>query len=223
MLCGLLFAVAFPLYAQDWTVQDSLRLRQLLRGEGEVKLNQEALRELGANFGLESPKASTDKAWLEFDTTLPSIFKEQQLPKSEVILTLYPYTANTRFDWDPIARRKIKIDKNTWRNDPFYEIKRQTIPTNWAKRPLDAGPRETLEQIEATGLRYRLTERANNMTVGSWQPAAGPSSLDLMTPFTREFWDVKGRKRRARTLEVLRQYGDSTTVLIKEPLYKLQK
>ena len=47
------------------------------------------------------------------------------------------------------------------------------IPTNWAKHPFDAGPRETVEQIEATGLRYRVTERANNMAVGGWQGASG--------------------------------------------------
>lgn len=60
-----------------------------------------------------------------------------------------------------------------------------------------------------------VTERANNMAVGGWQGASGGgiSGLDLMTPFTREFWNFKGRKRRARTLEVLKAYGDSITVL----------
>ena len=55
----------------------------------------------------------------------------------------------------------------------------------------------------------------NNMAVGGWQGASGGgiSGLDLMTPFTREFWNFKGRKRRARTLEVLKAYGDSITVL----------
>ncbi len=63
-------------------------------------------------------------------------------------------------------------------------------------------------------LRYRVTERANNMAVGGWQGASGGgiSGLDLMTPFTREFWNFKGRKRRARTLEVLKAYGDSITL-----------
>lgn len=42
-----------------------------------------------------------------------------------------------------------------------------------------------------------------------------PSGYSLMTIFTREFWDRKGRHRRARTLEVLRTYGDSITVHIK--------
>ena len=34
-----------------------------------------------------------------------------------------------------------------------------------------------------------------------------------MTLFTREFGISKARKRRARTLEVLKAYGDSITVL----------
>ena len=126
-----------------------------------------------------------------------------------------PYTANTKYNWDPIYQKKIKVDKDTWRGDEFYALKILMIPTNWAKHPFDAGPRETVEQIEATGLRYRVTERANNMAVGGWQGASGGgiSGLDLMTPFTREFWNFKGRKRRARTLEVLKAYGDSITVL----------
>lgn len=136
-------------------------------------------------------------------------------PEKKVVLTLRPYTANTKYNWDPIYQKKIKVDKDTWRGDEFYALKILMIPTNWAKHPFDAGPRETVEQIEATGLRYRVTERANNMAVGGWQGAngGGISGLDLMTPFTREFWNFKGRKRRARTLEVLKAYGDSITVL----------
>lgn len=108
--------------------------------------------------------------------------------------------------------------------DPYYELKTLFIYTNWAKTPLDIGPRESVEQIEATGQRYRVTERANNMAVGSWQGVGGGGigSLDLMTPFTREFWNFKGRRRRARTLEVLKAYGDSTTVLIKHPVKELK-
>lgn len=102
----------------------------------------------------------------------------------------------------------------------FYELKMLRIYSDWAKTPLEKGIRKSIDEIEATGLRYRVTERANNMAVGSWQGASGSSGFsgDFMTPFTKEFWNVKGRKRRARTLEVLRAYGDSTTVLIKEPV-----
>lgn len=212
---GLLCAVAFPLYAQDWTPQDSIRLHRLLQGEGEVKLNPEVLKEMGVTSPLGTPKMVTDKSWLDFDSTLPVM---PRAPKKKIVLTLRPYTARTKYNWDPIYQKKIQVDENTWRGDPYYELKTRFLPTNWAKTPLDVGPRESIEQIEATGQRYRVTERANNMAVGGWQGAAGVGigGLDLMLPFTREFWNFKGRKRRARTLEVLRTYGDSITVRMKK-------
>lgn len=180
-----------------------------------MKLNPNALMELEMNIS-GTPKASANKPWMDFNTALPPSLSGKA--KKTVRLSLHPYTANTKYDWDPVYQKKINVNENTWRGDEFYTMKTFIIPANWAKHPLDAGLRETLEQIEATGLRYRVTERANNMAVGSWHGASGDGigNLDFMLPFTREFWNVKGRKRRARTLEVLKSYGDSTTVLIKQ-------
>lgn len=216
-IIGLLLVVVLPVCAQNWTPQDSLRLRRLLDGEGEIKLNPEVLKEMGVQEPLGKQQMSLERQWLDFNTTLPEI---PNTPKKKVILTLRPYTANTKYNWDPVYQKKIKINKNTWRGDTFYELKMLRIYSDWAKTPLEKGIRKSIDEIEATGLRYRVTERANNMAVGSWQGASGGSGFsgDFMTPFTKEFWNVKGRKRRARTLEVLRAYGDSTTVLIKEPV-----
>ena len=216
-IIGLLLVVVLPVCAQNWTPQDSLRLRRLLDGEGEIKLNPEVLKEMGVQEPLGKQQMSLERQWLDFNTTLPEI---PNTPKKKVILTLRPYTANTKYNWDPVYQKKIKINKNTWRGDSFYELKMLRIYSDWAKTPLEKGIRKSIDEIEATGLRYRVTERANNMAVGSWQGASGGSGFsgDFMTPFTKEFWNVKGRKRRARTLEVLRAYGDSTTVLIKEPV-----
>ena len=216
-IIGLLLVVVLPVCAQNWTPQDSLRLRRLLDGEGEIKLNPEVLKEMGVQEPLGKQQMSLERQWLDFNTTLPEI---PNTPKKKVILTLRPYTANTKYNWDPVYQKKIKINKNTWRGDPFYELKMLRIYSDWAKTPLEKGIRKSIDEIEATGLRYRVKERANNMAVGSWQGASGGSGFsgDFMTPFTKEFWNVKGRKRRARTLEVLRAYGDSTTVLIKEPV-----
>lgn len=214
-LWGLLIATAFPLYAQNWTPQDSIRLQQLLNGKGELELNQKALKELHQERLVGTPEVSLDKPWMDFDTSLPDM-PETDKRKNKVRLTLYPYRPNTPYNWDPVYQRKIKVDKNTWRG-PFYELRTRSIPSNWAKCPLDAGPRESVEQIEATGLRYRVTERANGMAVGSWQSVNSiGGGQDLMKPFTRDFWDIKGRKRRARTLEVLRTYGDSISVWEKD-------
>jgi hypothetical protein len=137
------------------------------------------------------------------------------------VLTLRPYTANTKYNWDPVYQKKITVNKNTWRSSPFYELTKLKIYTNWAKRPLDAGPRESVEQIEATGLRYMVTERANNMAVGGWRGVGGGGiSGDFMAPFTKDFWNIKGRKRRARTLEVLKTYGDSISVRRNDAIIK---
>lgn len=211
LIIGLLYAVAFPLCAQNRTPQDSLKLQLLLKGNGEVKVNPDALKELEMNI-LGTPEVSVNKSWMDFDLTLPTSLQEE--PKKTIKLTLRPYTANTKYNRDPVYQKKIKIDENTWRTDPYYELKHLFICTNRAKPPLDVGPRESIEQVEATGQRYRVTERADNMAVGGWQKAGGGCSFsgDFMAPFTREFWNFKGRKRRARTLEALKTYGDSTTV-----------
>lgn len=218
LFLGLLFVVAFPLYAQEWTPQDSLHLRRFLSGEGEVRLNPDVLKEIGIDSPLGSPKEDMNKSWLEFDSSLPVM---PQMPEKKVVLTLRPYTANTKYNWDPVYQKKITVDKNTWRSSPFYELTKLKIYTNWAKRPLDAGPRESVEQIEATGLRYMVTERANNMAVGSWRGVGGGGiSGDFMAPFTKDFWNIKGRKRRARTLEVLKTYGDSISVRRNDAIIK---
>ena len=218
LFLGLLFVVAFPLYAQEWTPQDSLHLRRFLSGEGEVRLNPDVLKEIGIDSPLGSPKEDMNKSWLEFDSSLPVM---PQMPEKKVVLTLRPYTANTKYNWDPVYQKKITVNKNTWRSSPFYELTKLKIYTNWAKRPLDAGPRESVEQIEATGLRYMVTERANNMAVGGWRGVGGGGiSCDFMAPFTKDFWNIKGRKRRARTLEVLKTYGDSISVRRNDAIIK---
>lgn len=218
LFLGLLFVVAFPLYAQEWTPQDSLHLRRFLSGEGEVRLNPDVLKEIGIDSPLGSPKKDMNKSWLEFDSSLPVM---PQMPEKKVVLTLRPYTANTKYNWDPVYQKKITVNKNTWRSSPFYELTKLKIYTNWAKRPLDAGPRESVEQIEATGLRYMVTERANNMAVGGWRGVGGGGiSGDFMVPFTKDFWNIKGRKRRARTLEVLKTYGDSISVRRNDAIIK---
>ena len=218
LFLGLLCAVAFPLYAQEWTPQDSLRLHRLLNGGGEVKLNPDVLKEIGADAPSGSPKADVHKTWLDFNTALPVM---PRMPEKKVVLTLRPYTANTKYNWDPIYQKKITVNKNTWRGDPFYELTTRFIYSDWAKTPMDAGPRESIEQIEATGLRYMVTERANNMAVGSWR-GTGSSGFtgDFMRPFTKEFWNRKAARRRARTLEVLKAYGDSVSARRKEAIIK---
>ena len=108
----------------------------------------------------------------------------EALPKPKVMLTLMPYKANTRYNWDPIYQKKIKIDKNTWRGDPFYEIRHQRSYSNWARNPMAKGMRKSLDEIQASGVRFRqLGERANGMMVNT-------VVMDAPIPFVWWEWSV---------------------------------
>ena len=209
-------------YSQVWTAQDSLHLKKLLESDQELHLNMDAVKSIDFGTAVGTPRMSEEKSWMMPDESLP-----EALPKPKVVLSLMPYKANTRYNWDPIYQKKIKIDKNTWRGDPFYEIRHQRSYSNWARNPMAKGVRKSLDEIQASGVRFRqLSERANGMMVNTVVmdapiPLFGGSGvyinggtvggLDLMAVFTKEFWNKKGRDNRARTLEVLRTYGDSTT------------
>ena len=173
---GLLWGVACASYAQNWTIQDSLRLQQLLQGKEEIELNRTLLQEMEQSPYMGKPHMSVEKQWMEPDATLPSV---PDAPGKRMVLTLHPYTARTKYNWDPVYQKKIKVDANTWRSDPFASFK---------------------------------INLANHL---AQEPKQKPSGMDLMTPFTREFWSFRAKKTRARTLEVLRTYGDSLTAGIK--------
>lgn len=221
-------------YAQVWTAQDSLHLKKLLESDQELHLNMDAVKSIDFGSAVGTPRMSEEKSWMMPDESLP-----EALPKPKVMLTLMPYKANTRYNWDPIYQKKIKIDKNTWRGDPFYEIRHQRSYSNWARNPMAKGMRKSLDEIQASGVRFRqLGERANGMMVNAVVmdapiPLFGGSGvyinggtiggLDLMAVFTKDFWNKTGRDNRARTLEVLRTYGDSTTVLINKPIEQIAR
>lgn len=226
ILILLVCSAALKVSAQ-WTEKDSLNLKRILKGEEDIKLNLDAVKLIDFGSGMGTPKMSEEKNWALPDETLPLA-----LPKKKIVLTLRPYTANTRFDWDPIYQRKIVIDKNTWRGDPFYELRHQISYSNWAHNPMEGGVRKSLDEIRSSGVRFhQMGERANGMLVNSVSMGGGIplysgvsinggtiGGLDLMTVFTKDFWDKKGRERRERTLEVLRSYGDSTTHMINRSL-----
>ena len=180
-------------YSQVWTAQDSLHLKKLLESDQELHLNMDAVKSIDFGTAVGTPRMSEEKSWMMPDESLP-----EALPKPKVVLSLMPYKANTRYNWDPIYQK-----------------------------------------IQASGVRFRqLSERANGMMVNTVVmdapiPLFGGSGvyinggtvggLDLMAVFTKEFWNKKGRDNRARTLEVLRTYGDSTTVLINKPIEQIAR
>ncbi len=202
--------------SQEWTTQDSIKLNRILQGNEEIKLNPEAVKQI--DFGSDvmgTPLMSTEKSWMLPDATLPSVLPNTLPLNKKQMLTLRPYKPNTPYDWDPVYQKKIKVGQDTWRGDPFYRIKTLRSYTNMEKVPQK--PKRTggvPSDIEAVNLRYNpLMGQANGAMAG-----VGIGGLDFMSIFTKDFWDVKGRERRGRTLEILKAYGDSTTRFIPMPI-----
>lgn len=220
LLIPLLLICSNALFGQEWSHQDSLKLKKLLESEGEIKLNKEAVGKInfGNNIGGE-PLMSLEKEWLKPDVTLPKVTNETETINRQQFLSLRPYNASTPCNWDPIYRKKIKMNADTWRGNPLYHLTKLRTYSNWGKRNIDPGVRHSLEQIESSGQRYNpLAQRVNNQWVGAWQNNPVASGLDFNAALDYRNWDFKTKRRTRRTIEVLQQYGDSTTVSIREPI-----
>lgn len=179
------------MYAQEWTSEDSLRVKKLFDGEQELILNPDAVKSIDFGNTAGTSRMSKEKSWMRFDESLPQV-----LPKPKVVLTLTPYTATTPYDWDPVYQKKIRVTKNTWRGDPFYEL-RQLLYAKSSTLFLGKG--------------------------GVYISGGAIGGVDLMAMFTRDFWSKKRQETRERTLEVLRTYGDSTNVMINVPIEQIAR
>lgn len=231
LVTGLLLSwVALAVNAQ-WTTKDSLNLVRILNGGEDLKLNLDAVKQIDFGKVTGVPEISKEKNRMLPDLSLPSALPNN---KPKLVLTLYPYKSTTRYDWDPVRQIKIKVGKDTWRGDNFYNMKKQIDYSNWAKTPMDVGGgyRRSRDEIEASGIRtVVMGERVNNTMVNRtvMVPGSGISlgkgvsmdgsavnGLNLMRVFEKNFWSRGGGRRRARTLEVLESYGDSAVVGVKE-------
>jgi hypothetical protein len=167
----LLLITTATLFAQQPVAErDSVRLQVLPNGD----------------ILLLTPQTSSEKPWLDIDESLPT---RPGLPKATPRLTLHPYTANTRYDWDPVYQKKIVINKDTWRSDPFYHIYGKPMKLS------DEDDKETV--VLVTSNRGSTTGFTGGGTVFTG---------DLLYYFTKEFWSFRLRRNRARTLQVLKDY-----------------
>ena len=78
--------------------RDSIRLKQLLEGDKEIKLNQEAVKSIQFNFApdineMHKPKMSEEKPWMEFNKSLPKNFNDTVQWRKPKYIRLLPYAA----------------------------------------------------------------------------------------------------------------------------------
>lgn len=113
----------------QWNKQDSIRLQQLLNGEGELNINTEAVKSIQFDFRPEKEKPNTapvmskEKPWMKFLGTLPKSFDDTTQWRKPKYIRLMPYTPYTKWNEDPIYDRiwavegkdSLKTAKISWR------------------------------------------------------------------------------------------------------------
>ncbi len=123
--------------------RDSIRLKQLLEGDKEIKLNQEAVKTIQFNFApdineMQKPKMSEEKPWMEFNKSLPKNFNDTVQWRKPKYIRLLPYTIFTRLGEDPVNDIIIKTRKDTLRMKLKLDYLKEYIPQHQPVVSFDA-------------------------------------------------------------------------------------
>lgn len=155
-------------------VKDTIAGKELLKGQTKPDIRlQDYLKKESAQ-----PLNNYRKRWMDFDTSLPSL-----LPGIKPIYTLQVYKPNTPFDWDPVYKKKIVIDKERLK----YKSMR-------------------LEEYRNMNVKDR-TPFMNSHCIGPVEKGSPYNSgHDLMLLFTRKFWSFKKNARINKTEKALKNY-----------------
>ena len=123
--------------------RDSIHLKQLLEGDEEIKLNQEAVKNIQFNFApdindMRKPKMSEEKPWMEFNKSLPKNFNDTVQWRKPKFIRLLPYTIFTRLGEDPVNDIIIKTRKDTLRMKLKLDYLKEYIPQHQPVVSFDA-------------------------------------------------------------------------------------
>ena len=123
--------------------RDSIHLKQLLKGDKEIKLNQEAVKSIQFNFApdineMHKPKMSEEKPWMEFNKSLPKNFNDTVQWRKPKFIRLLPYTIFTRLGEDPVNDIIIKTRKDTLRMKLKLDYLKEYIPQHQPVVSFDA-------------------------------------------------------------------------------------
>lgn len=160
------------LHAQQWTKQDSLKLRRLLESEGEIFLNPDAVNSIRFESSpLGDPMIATESPALKYNEELPGLPAEKKDLRK--ILTLRPYSVFTKRGEDPIMDR----------------IKDEQLKRDLAMKLNLARIRDNLKigNVTVKGVVGR-DPNAPRPEKGFNYAGASVGGLDLMAPFTKKFW-----------------------------------
>lgn len=124
---SILFCSICILTAQaQWNKQDSIRLQELLNGNGELKINIEAVKSIHFDFKPEkdklkgTPLLSEEKPWMKFIKELPKNFGDTTRWVRPTYIRLSPYTPYTRWNEDPISPMLSQAEKDSLRHIQMF-------------------------------------------------------------------------------------------------------
>lgn len=92
----------------QWNKQDSIRLQQFLNGEGDLKINTEAIKSIHFDFNSSpdkvqgKPMMSQDKPWMKFLEDLPKNYGDTTKWVKPKFVRINPYTPYTKWNEDPV-------------------------------------------------------------------------------------------------------------------------
>jgi hypothetical protein len=106
----LLLGLLLPLAAvrAQWTAQDSLRLQQILGGDQDILINQDAVKSIQLDINplrsvVGKPEMSVNKPWMQFVEDLPILFEDTTRYHRPQHIRLLPFSCFTRWNEDPFA------------------------------------------------------------------------------------------------------------------------
>ena len=117
------------------TRRDSLRLKELLESDEEIKINPEAIKNIQFNFApnLEDsrkPRMAENKPWMDFDKSLPKSFNDTTRLRKLKFIRLLPYTVYTKWWEDPINDKLVLDRRDTMTFKLNLDYLKMYIPKN---------------------------------------------------------------------------------------------
>ena len=174
--------------------RDSIRLKQLLESDEEIKLNPEAVKNIQFNFApnineMQKPKMVEDKPWMEFDQSLPKSFNDTTTFRKRKFIRLLPYTVYTKWNEDPV-------------NDKFITSRTDTMTI---RMKMDI---EKIKPLPGMEHGYRVVPGGMDQSVTpSNNPIVGfDADKALFEIFTKRGRAIRRNRKKAKAWKIYKDY-----------------
>lgn len=198
----------------QWTRQDSIRLQELLKGDGELKINTEAVQSIHFDFTPEkeslkgTPLLSEDKPWMKFVKDLPKNFGDTTRWVRPKYIRLTPYTPYTRWNEDPILQMMSEAEEDSLKRMRLY----------WKLNNIEPDPSRMNGHVPVPGGMDPDIAPSN-------RPVVGGLDIDLLLfdNFTKRGRMLRRNRKRARAWKTYADYLPDRQDTVKKDSLRMQE